>query len=60
MAQNIGRAVRLTSGTVVEDKAHALLPYRPIVAIDDLDQFRRQVLGELGLRLQSAQGWLPF
>jgi hypothetical protein len=44
----------------VEDKAHALLPYRPIVAIDDLDQFRRQVLGELGLRLQSAQGWLPF
>lgn len=54
--QYVRGPLRFACGGVVEDKPHALFPNRPVVALDDLDQFRRQLPGEPLLRLQRAKG----
>ncbi|MDF9617041.1 hypothetical protein P5705_05255 [Pseudomonas entomophila] len=40
----------------MKDKPNALLTNRPVITLDDLDQFRRQLPGEPLLRLQRTQG----
>lgn len=51
VSQLVRCALRLVCGGVVEDEPHALFAHSPIVSIDNLDQLRRQIHGELHLRL---------